>query len=161
MRTADRWHRSVGLLLWLTIVAGCGPNVDTLPCMTVGAPGPLVTNAAIFRLDVYGAQARCAGPTVADGAGPPIDSHIFERNESIVLDAPPGGHTLVLTTFADAQAAIPLGEGCLVMTLSPGAQDCFNLTLQPISHFTPPTVGDMTTAWDMARCQFRPGYGCW
>jgi hypothetical protein len=110
--------------------------------MSVGAPGPLVQGAALLRLDVYSAPARCAGSGVAAGAGAPVMSHTYGKNERIALDVPPGGYALLLTTFADAQATQPIGQGCVVADLSPGAQICFDLTLVALQ--------DMATPSDLA-----------
>jgi hypothetical protein len=100
--------------------------------MSVGSPGPLVAQAMMFRVDVYGAAARCNGLTVKAGSGPALMSMLFGKSEPIVMDVPPGPHAIVLTTFADAQATMVLGQGCVVSDLAPGAQLCFDLTIAPL-----------------------------
>ena len=99
------------------IMLGCGgapePPVD---CMNLGdAVGPLVTTAALLRVDIYGPTAACAGNTVAAG-NTPLVSRTFSPNEPIALDVSPGVHTVVLTTFADGAGSVVLGEACTSRT---------------------------------------------
>jgi hypothetical protein len=119
-------------LVLLGLFTACAPGTAKQLCMSVGSVGPLVRGAALFRLDVYGAQARCSGASVAPGAGPPTLSRTYGANDPISFEVPPGAHALVLTTFADAQASMPLGRGCVAANVSPGAQVCFNLTVAPL-----------------------------
>jgi hypothetical protein len=143
------------LAIAVLVTAGCRMGPPTRACMSVGAPGPLVAQAKIFRLDVYGATVQCNGSSVTAGAGPPFMSHIYGKSEPIVLDVPPGPHAIVLTTFADAQATMPLGQGCVVSDLSPGAQLCFNLTIAPLSDMGPPDLA-MAQTVDMASAVGAP-----
>jgi hypothetical protein len=139
----------VGLARWLVVVslvaAGCGEAVPTRACMSVVAPGPLVTQAMMFRVDVYGPAARCNGLSVKAGSGPALTSQLYSKGQPIVLDVPPGPHAIVLTTFADAQATIVLGQGCVVSDLSPGARLCFDVTIASL-----PDLGSATGAADLA-----------
>jgi hypothetical protein len=121
------------LLLGLATVAGCRPNVVKRACMTVGGTGPLVGTAMAFRVRVYGAPSQCSGSDVASGAGAPLMARTYAKNEPITLTMSPGAYTLVLTTFADAAATAPLGQGCVVADVSPGAEVCFNLTINALS----------------------------
>jgi hypothetical protein len=147
MLACDIRNGYFGLALALALVTGCrGTKVEQRACMSVGGGGSLVSGAALFRLDVYGAGAACAGSSVAAGAGPPSESHTYTRNQPIVLDVSPGPHALVLTTFADAEATTPLGQGCVATTLTPGAQICFDLTLAPVTDLGLPPRGDLATS---------------
>ena len=116
-RRADlRTTRLVGAMV-AGIMLGCGgapePPVD---CMNLGdAVGPLVTTAALLRVDIYGPTAACAGNTVAAG-NTPLVSRTFSPNEPIALDVSPGVHTVVLTTFADGAGNVVLGEACTSRT---------------------------------------------
>ncbi|MCU1283415.1 MAG: hypothetical protein JWM53_6961, partial [bacterium] len=97
-----------------------------------GAGGnPLVADAAMVRLDVYGASAHCADGQLAAGAGAPILSHSYAQGQAISLDVPPGQHAIVLSTFADSDGLQLLGVGCTEADLSAGAQICFDLTIVP------------------------------
>ena len=112
--------------------AGCGPKVTKRACMGGTADNPLVADAAMVRLDVYGADAHCAdGSTLAAGAGAPILSHSYAQGQAISLDVPPGPHALVLSTFADADGTQLLGVGCTEANLAAGSQICFDLTIEP------------------------------
>jgi hypothetical protein len=123
-------------------LGGCGPNVEKRACMTTGSADPLVVDALVFRLDIYGAGVRCEGASVVAGSGAPLMSHTYERGQTIQLDVPPGPHALELTTYSDAGAQHVLGYGCTVTTLSAGAQICFDLTLSPASDGGLPSSGD-------------------
>jgi hypothetical protein len=127
------------LPLALLVAAACAPETAHHACTSVKGPGALVRDAALFRLDVYGADARCDGTTVAAGAGMPEQSQTFAAGQPITLAIPPGTHALVLTSFADASGAKPLGQGCLVEKVSAGARDCFDLTLQPFAPVVTPS----------------------
>jgi hypothetical protein len=120
------------VLVGLSSLAGCRVSPARTVCTSVAAPGPLVSNAALFRLDIYDARAVCAGSALAPGAGAPLMSHTYGKGEHIVLDVPPGPHAIVLTAFADAAATMGLGEACVAANLAPGAQLCWNLTLAPL-----------------------------
>jgi hypothetical protein len=100
--------------------------------MQMGGPSPLVSGAALLRLDVYAASVACTGASVADGSGMPEMSHSFTAAEKISLQVPPGAYTLELTTFADAAGTVALGQGCTPATLSARAQICFDLTLSAV-----------------------------
>jgi hypothetical protein len=100
--------------------------------MQMGGPSPLVSGAALLRLDVYAASVACTGASVADGSGMPEMSHSFSAAEKISLQVPPGAYTLELTTFADAAGTVALGQGCTPATLSARAQICFDLTLSAV-----------------------------
>lgn len=112
---------------------GCGDKVMHRACMggAGGGDNPLLTGAALLRLDVFGADAHCDGGLLAPGAGAAIMSHSYARGEPITLDIPPGQRTLVLTTYADAAGTNLLGVGCTEADLTAGAQVCFDLTLVP------------------------------
>lgn len=111
--------------------SGCGPSATKRACMGGSAQSPLVTDAAMVRLDVYGATAHCIDGMLAAGAGAPIQSHSYEKGQPITLDVPPGPHALVLSTFADANGTQLLGVGCTEATLQAGSQICFDLTIEP------------------------------
>jgi hypothetical protein len=117
----------------VVLVAACGPKVDKRPCMKMGSSDPLVVDAVMFRLDVYGGGVACAGAGagVAANSNAPVMSHTYEKGQPIALDVPPGAYTLVLTTYSDMAAQHLLGRGCTTTTLSAGAQICFDLTLAP------------------------------
>ena len=116
----------------LALVAGCGPKAVKRACMGTGGDNPLVSDAAMVRLDVYGASAHCAdGATLAAGAGAPVLSRSFTQGQPITLDVPPGPHALVLSTYADANGQQLLGIGCTEADLAAGSQICFDLTIEP------------------------------
>ena len=96
-----------------------------------GADNPLVADAAMVRLDVYGANAHCADGMLAAGAGAPVLSHSYAQGQAITLDVPPGPHALVLSTFADADGTQLIGVGCTEADLAAGSQICFDLTIVP------------------------------
>jgi hypothetical protein len=85
--------------------------------------------ATVLRLDVYGASAHCADGVLVAGAGAPIMSHTYSKGQAISLDVPPGPHALVLTTFSDDAATMPLGVGCTEANLQAGSQICFDLSI--------------------------------
>jgi len=127
-----------------------------------GDSNPLVTDAAMLRLDVYGAGAHCADGQLAAGAGTPILSHTYANGEAISLDVPPGQHAIVLSTFADSDATQLLGVGCTEADLSAGSQICFDLTVEPA-----PDGGDdlsgamcMTSPDDCPTGQYCNGIAC-
>jgi hypothetical protein len=119
------------LLPLLATLAGCGDARETRACMGGTTPSSLVSSAALFRLEVYSADVTCAGSRVAAGAGLPLVSHVYTRDEPIALDVTPGNHAIVLTTYADVAATEPLGQGCVMADLAPGSEICFDLTLDP------------------------------
>jgi hypothetical protein len=127
-----RWCVLVALLP-LMAAPGCDSDIVKRACMTVGGPGPLVSGANAFRLDVYDGDASCAGTSIAPGAGLPSLTRTYTRDQAIELQVGPGNHALVLTTYADAGATQPLGAGCLVTKATPGAQLCFDLTVAALS----------------------------
>jgi hypothetical protein len=136
---------------YLAVLLGsaCGPDVTRRACMNGSATSSLVTNAAVLRLDVYGADAHCDGDDLAGGAGMTADlSRNFHGGQAITLDVPPGRHVLVITTFADSNATQVLGRGCTEATLTPGAQICFDLTLTPAAD----GGADAATPPDLAGC---------
>lgn len=115
------------------LVGSCGggepPAVD---CMSVGgAPSPLVTSAALLRVDIYGPRAACNGNTIVAGNAP-MSSRTFAPGEPIAVDVSPGVHTVVLTTFADAAGTIALGAACAAARFAPAQRVCLDLTLAPL-----------------------------
>jgi hypothetical protein len=134
----------------IVLLGGCGDQALVIPCKGMSAAGPLVANAKLLKLDVYGAGVRCAGNTVAPGSAPQ-QSQTFMKGDKIALDIPPGEHTLVLTTFADAAGLQELGSACVQTELKAGEQFCDDLTVTP-----GPDIGAPDAAMDMA-CA---GVGC-
>ncbi|HEY1587414.1 MAG TPA: hypothetical protein VGH63_17075, partial [Polyangia bacterium] len=126
--TAVAW---AGAVASIVCMGGCGPSVTKRACMGGSAPSPLVTDAAMVRLDVYGANAHCADGQLAAGAGAPVQSQTFAEGQPIKLDVPPGPHAIVLSTFADTDGTQLLGIGCTEADLSAGSQICFDLTIEP------------------------------
>ena len=129
LTTLPPWLRLVAVMLAAPL-AGCGPSVIRSAC-DGGGTGPLVSGAAIFRVEVYGAAAHCAGNTLAAGAGVPVAEHSFAPGEPITLEAPNGPHAVILTAYADTGGTRIVGVGCLDVTLPAGSQLCFDLTLTP------------------------------
>jgi hypothetical protein len=121
-------------------------------CINLSRNNPLVSGAASFRLDVYAAGAGCASDSVPLGGSQLLVSHAYGKSDPIVLNVPAGKHTVVLTTFADAQAKTPLGRGCVVADVSAGSQLCVDLTLVAVGDMGPVAVGDMSvgTSIDMS-----------
>jgi hypothetical protein len=97
--------------------------------MSLGDSSRLVTEAALIRLDDYGASVHCVGSSVPANAGMPLLSRSYSGGQTIQLDIPPGHATLVLTTYADTLGQSVLGQGCAEADLTPGAQVCFDLTI--------------------------------
>lgn len=121
----------------LLLVSACAKKPHT--CMAASMPSELVTQAALFRLDVYGANSTCAD--VGAGSAQMIASKTFAASQPLSLDVAPGHHALVLTSFRDAQGTMLLGSACAEADLRSGTPVCVNVPL---------------TAPDMA-C---PGAGC-
>jgi hypothetical protein len=119
--------------------------------MKIGSGDPLVVNAAMFRVDIYGAGVRCVGASIAPSNAVALMSHSYEQGQAIALDVPPGAHTLVLTTYADAAAQHVLGFGCTATTLSPGAQVCFDITLTAV-RVSNPDGGQSLSCTSNAQC---------
>ncbi|MGZ3441910.1 MAG: hypothetical protein ACXVDD_20460, partial [Polyangia bacterium] len=113
------------------VVTGCGPDVTKRACMGGAGDNPLVVDAQMVRLDVYGANAHCADGQLAAGAGAPVQSHSYAQGTPITLDVPPGPHAIVLSTFADTDGLQLLGIGCTEANLAAGSQICFDLTITP------------------------------
>jgi hypothetical protein len=128
------FRSSIMFLAGATLLAavGCGPKAVKRACMGGASDNPLVADAAMVRLDVYGAGAHCAdGSTLAAGAGAPIFSRSYLQGQAISADVPPGPHALVLSTFADTDGTQLLGVGCTEADLAAGSQICFDLTIVP------------------------------
>jgi hypothetical protein len=133
-------------------LVGCGDKVEHTTCVHKDA-GDLVTSAAAFKLTVYNAPVRCDGNDV-DRLGDPITSGRFAKNQPIKLDIPPGHHTLLLTTYADANAATqPTGSACTEQDLTPGGQVCFDL---PVTTFVPGCRHTDTRCCDDRDCVSPP-----
>jgi hypothetical protein len=96
-----------------------------------GGQSSLITDAAMVRVDVYGANGHCADGMLVAGSGSPILSRTYAQGQPISLDVPPGPHAIVLSTFADSDGQQLLGVGCTEADLSAGSQICFDLTLVP------------------------------
>src|SRR5438045_9432160 len=94
-----------------------------------GDVGPLVTDAAIVRLDVYGPLGHCAAGQLAPGSGAPFMSRSYMQGQAIMLDVPPGKHALVLTTYSDDAATHPLGQGCTEDDFTACPPLCFDLAV--------------------------------
>src|ERR1700751_312668 len=102
--------RQMVMLASLAVAAGCHHDTVKRACMGGSDASPLVTAAALTRLDVYGATALCDSDGNIDAdAGAPLVSRTYAPGEAITLDVAPGHHALVLTTFADGAGTEPLG----------------------------------------------------
>jgi hypothetical protein len=112
-------------------LASCGDSGTRTACKG-GVDSSLVTGAALFQLDDYGATNHCDGNDVADGTIAPLSSHTFAPGAAISLPLPPGAHTLVLYAFADPSGDTPIGSGCVETTLAAGGDFCFDLMLAPV-----------------------------
>ncbi len=145
-------RQAISLLAGLVLGAtGCGQTATKRACTGGSGQSSLVTDAAMVRLDVYGASAHCAdAATLAAGAGAPTMSRTFLQGQAITLDVPPGPHALVLSTFADTDGLQLLGVGCTEANVSAGSQICFDLTVQPA-----PDGGDDLSAVS-ATCSTNP-----
>ncbi len=122
----------VGCVALIALAVGCGPDAVKRVCMGTDGQGPLVSNAAMLRLDLYGPATHCDGNQAPTGVGPPIESHAYLGGQPIRLVVPPGPYTLVLTTYADQAGTTVLGTGCTETTLAAGSQICFDLTVAPV-----------------------------
>lgn len=117
-----------GVALAAALVAGgCGdPASDG--CTGGGVPSALVTDAALFRVDLYAAiscNARGAGNVASL-------TRTFPAGTPIVVDAPPGDYAVVVTSYADAAASRPLGSACTDARFAPGARLCLSLALDGV-----------------------------
>jgi hypothetical protein len=145
--------RAVFFITSAFVVGACGNGVQKIACMKMGTTDPLVVDALMFRLDIYGSGVHCNGAGVSAGSGTPLMSHAYQRGQAIVaLDVPPGPHALVLTTFSDVAGQQVLGRGCIVQTLSAGAEVCFDLTLAAAGPDQGGAVGDMASAGTCGVC---------
>jgi Stigma-specific protein, Stig1 len=127
-------HRNTIIMLFASFALfGCDPKREQRPCMNMGNPGALVSDAELIRIDVYGASVHCDGASVPAGIGAPDMSRTFTRGQKVQLDVPPGHHTFVLTTFSDGAASIPLGEGCTESDVPAGSLLCFDPSLRPVA----------------------------
>lgn len=148
-------HQMV-ILASLAVAAGCHHDTVKRACMGGSDASPLVTSAALTRLDVYGATARCdSDGTIAADAGAPLMSRTYAAGEAITLDVAAGHHALVLTSFADAAGTQPLGVACTEADVSAGSVVCFDLTLAP-----PPDGGVSIGCTSDSDCGDTPGAAC-
>jgi hypothetical protein len=121
-------------------LASCKPKAA--PCTTMSV-SELVMRAALIRLEVYGAGARCDGNTVAAGAPAPSQTQVVTAGQPLRLDVPAGHHVLLVTAFADAAATQLLGSACTEADLKADHAACFNLTLsEPPDASMPGTIPD-------------------
>ncbi len=123
-------------------LTGCrgGPAV---PCTSMEAPSELVTNAALFRIDVYSTESNCSdagGP-----AGTPVLTRSFAPGQGIAFDVAPGRRPVVLVSFADAAATMELGRACSEAELGEGRAVCLDLKLEraPDLSTTPPDMAEV------------------
>lgn len=116
-----------GSITLMALTMSCGPDAEKRVCMGNDAVGPLVSGAAVLRLDLYDPSVHCDGNHVKSGVGPPMQSHAYLSGQAIRLEVAPGPYTLMLTTYADPAATIVLGTGCTEADLSAGSQICFDL----------------------------------
>jgi hypothetical protein len=94
--------------------------------------GSIAAGAVEVRLDVYGPNVHCYRNAVDHSAGVPQTSRTFGKSQRIELDIPPGAHTLVVTTYSDAGAAMPTGSSCVEQQIPAGALYCFSLQVTPL-----------------------------
>ena len=116
-------------LLLGALVNGCAGSSNA-DCGGAVVPSTLVSDAALFRVDLYGALG-CSSLTMTD-APVAVLSRTFPAGAQIVLDAPPGHYAVVVTSFSDASAMEPLGSACSDTILAAGAQLCLPLALAPV-----------------------------
>src|SRR5437763_7854343 len=101
------------LAIVLATVAGAGCKPLAKPCASMSASASaLVKQAAVVRLDVYGASARCHGNTLAPGAPPPSQSKTVSAGKPLTVDVPAGPHVLLLSAFKHAAAPQLLASAC-------------------------------------------------
>src|SRR5262249_47928955 len=111
-------------LLALALVStGCG---STNACASMSMPPALIRDAALVRVDLYDPSVAC-GSNLHNSV--PLLSRSFPPNTPLDLTAPPGSYTVVVTSFADAQATQKLGSGCTSATFAPGAAVCLDITI--------------------------------
>ncbi|MDB4970464.1 MAG: Tryptophan synthase alpha chain [Myxococcales bacterium] len=113
--------------------------------MSMGAMSDVLGRATLVRLDVYDANARCAGATVADGAAPPTLSKVASAGQPIKLDVPAGRHVLLLSAFGDATGTQLLGSACIETDVKANQPACFNLALADAPDLAEP-VADVDMA---------------
>lgn len=162
VRDAQELRDLLAVVAVVVSVAGalpaCGPQRVVIPCMPMGAPSALVTEAAAFRVDVYGAGARCDGARVAAGASGPSLTQTFLAGVPIELLVAPGSYVVGLTAFADVAATRPIAASCSAEELQPGESLCVSADVVAVDGGS-----DLATGTD-ASCQVAAtdaGLGCW
>jgi hypothetical protein len=140
------YGRAVGVGLLALMAAGCPANNQK--CMTVGGSNMIVADAALLKMEVWGAGVACVGNGVAASAGAPSQTMSFMKGQTVKLDIPPGQHTIVLLAYSDANGAVEIGSGCQQGDFSAGAQICINLSLTPVDA----GMMDLSIPHDMALC---------
>ena len=138
----------VVVLASMFLMGGCRQSLQSQKCMTIGGQSDLVSDAALFRLDVYPDTITCSGNDVPAGSVP-IQSRTFTPGQEIKLDIQPGHQTLVLTTFADAAGSIVIGTGCTTADLKPGGTVCLNLMVEAVPDIA---VNSDLSVVDFAAC---------
>jgi hypothetical protein len=138
-------------------LGGCGEAPPA--CMGLGS-SLLVSQAALFRIAVYGGGARCAGSEIAAGAGAPIAAGDFLPGQTIRIDAPSGPRTITLSAFADLAGTQLLGTACQELDLPAGSPICLDLTLvAAVPDGAAPQDGP--AAGDASDAGCAGGGGCW
>ena len=96
-----------------------------------GADNPLVTDAAMVRLDVYGANAHCADGMLAPARRADPVAHVRPGPADHARRA--AGRRTRSCSARSPTATAPqlLGVGCTERKITAGAQICFDLTIEP------------------------------
>ena len=105
------------------------------------------------------AEARAALDTVRGLAGY-VQNHClaggYRKGDPVNINIPPGEHTIVLTTYADAAATALLGVACLQTTLKPGEQFCETLEVHTPPDGAATVPMDMTCSGTNCPCTVSP-----
>src|SRR5260370_19611457 len=107
--------RAIVWLAPLLLVGACAKKSHT--CMAASMPSELVTQAASFRLDVYGTNSTCAD--VGTGSAQRIATKTFAASQTLSLNLAPGHHALDLSSFRNAQYTMLRGTHCSAADLRP------------------------------------------
>src|SRR5262249_20083265 len=126
-----RWLAPAALLL---TVAGCGVGAPIeQQCMSTDATNAIVAQAALVKIAVYPAGTVCDGTLVAADAPAPIKLSTFTLGQAIVLDVPPGTHTVALMAYDDIAGTKALGAGCIQdASFQPGQKVCIDLSVTAV-----------------------------
>jgi Cys-rich repeat protein len=144
VRFIDNHRVTHSVIISLALAAAACRQTQSQKCMKMGvAQSDLYKEAALFRVDVYGASASCNAGMVANGGAPPTFTRTFQPGQAITIDIAPGRHAVSANAFSDSAGSVLIATSCVEVTLSAGARPCFDLTLVAVSNdMQPPSLCD-------------------